>query len=96
MRAFCSKVHLPETHFNPQKSADAINRMVEAGVTVEDMRSAIDELMYKKYSITGPWSVVNAACIQVTKRMADKPPPRDGDLVMGEKSVAEQLGWTRA
>jgi hypothetical protein len=69
MQAFCEKTHIPETHFNPQKCADAIKQMADAGVTVDDMTNAIDELMEKKYSVVGPWSVVNASCIQMSRRL---------------------------
>lgn len=91
MTAFVERTHLPENRINPQKASDAIDQMVEAGATVEDMTNAIDSLLEKGgYSIIGPWSVVNATCIQMSRRR-QKPIPKKKDDLSGYEICGEKM-----
>ena len=54
----------------PDKWSKAIHEMLSAGVTIEDMTSAIAILREKNYSILGPWSVKNTAIAEMSKRAA--------------------------
>jgi len=87
MDAFINATHLPESRINPQRALDAIDEMTKAGVTVEDMTRAIDALMNKGgYSISGPWSVINASCIQMTQRLRPaKPAAKENSMMSYEE-----------
>ena len=91
MTAFCDRTHLPENRINPQKACDAIDQMVDAGCVVEDMVGAIDELLEKGgYNIVGPWSVVNATCIQMSRR-EKKPAAKKKDDLSGYTICGEPM-----
>jgi hypothetical protein len=73
MDAFFEETHIPETSIKPQNNSDAIDKMVSAGVTVEDMRYAIREMLEKKLHITCLASVINGSISVMSRRRANKP-----------------------
>ena len=64
-----NETRIPELTGGAPRWVEAINQMVSAGVTVEDLLTGIRELRQKpKYKISGPWSVVNATIIAMSER----------------------------
>jgi len=73
MDAFVEETHIPESHIQPQKQSDAVDNMVKAGVTVDDMRIAIQEMLAKNLNITSLNSVINPSVNVMSRRKARKP-----------------------
>jgi hypothetical protein len=50
----------------------ALQKMVDAGITPEDLRAGIRAIKKKDYKIAGPWSVQNAAVMEMSSRKSGK------------------------
>ena len=70
--AFVNKTNIPEFSPNPDSWFKALNKMGKAGVTVEDIESAVDVLREKDYSIVGLSSITNTAIGEMSKRTGKK------------------------
>ena len=67
-----------------------LGEMIKAGVTVNDLVTGIRELRSKpKYKIAGPWSVINAAVIAMSNRLARDNP----SAYPSTKAALEEMGY---
>ena len=88
--AFVNETQIPELTGGTQKWVEAINEMVKAGITVNDLVTGIRELRSKpKYKIAGPWSVINAAVIAMSSRLAHDNP----SAYPSTKAALEEMGY---
>lgn len=59
---------LPELTGGAPKWVDAIKKMETAGVEPEDIKSCVAWMHERNYSISGPWSLINPAIQEMSKR----------------------------
>jgi hypothetical protein len=82
---FVSETQIPEMTGGPPRWIGALQKMVDAGITPEDLRAGIRALKKKDYKIAGPWSVHNAAVMEMSSRKAGK---SDGGLTFAGEWVS--------
>ena len=70
--AFVNTSGLPELSGGVRKYTESLNKMVELGVTPQDLETAIRELREKNYNIISPGSCINAALNVMGKRKGAK------------------------
>ena len=63
---FINMTYLQPNGLNMPKWNDSIQKMLKSGVTPEIMTIAINDLSERQYTISGPWSIVNA-CANVMR-----------------------------
>ena len=63
-----------ETLLSPPRVADEVRKWLSAGVTEEEIRTAVAELQNKNFSISGPWSITNS--INIVKGKNNHKPER--------------------
>lgn len=65
---FVQDTQIPELTGGAPRWIGALEEMVKAGVTPDDLRDGIKALKGKRYKIAGPWSVQNAAVMEMSAR----------------------------
>ena len=97
---FVNLTKIPELTGGARKWNEALTQMVDANVEPEDMEAAITLLREKGYSIVGPWSVVNTAVSEMSKRKSDivpkKPTTSDGETAWMEVLTKISTGGSYA
>jgi hypothetical protein len=65
--AFLEQTGINEMLITPHKAHESLERWVKAGVSVEQVKRAVEELQKKDFSIVGPWSIDNAINIIISR-----------------------------
>lgn len=65
---FVQETQIPELTGGAPRWIGAIEEMIAAGITPDDLRKAIKALKNKRYKISGPWSIQNAAVMEMSSR----------------------------
>jgi hypothetical protein len=77
----------------PERWKEAIDEMLRAGVEPDDMKAGVEYVRSKKHlTLRGPWSVINAAIIELGKRKGKngKEPEEFYDYATGTYQRVEQ------
>ncbi len=69
---FVSETKIPELTGGAPRWIGALKDMAKSGVTPDDLRAGIRALRKKDYKIAGPWSVQNAAVMEMSARKTSK------------------------
>lgn len=69
---FVEETQIPELTGGPPRWIGALQKMVDAGITPDDLRAGIRALRKKDYKIAGPWSVQNAAVMEMSSRKSGR------------------------
>ena len=69
---FVEETHIPELTGGVLRWSDAVQKLIKAGVTEDDLRTGIHAMQDKNYSIVGLQSVVNPAIVAMQNRLKQR------------------------